>query len=328
MSTTESARYACGEVRLPTGETGFRLEDRCAGVDALVVPARGCVLESFGVRAQGRPRLELLHPAEHFACGGGSPVLFPATGRSLCDGSLGSYRYRGQVYPMPIHGVAHSLPWSVSEWGADEESAWLTSILTDTPGTRRCYPHAFRLQLTYRVCSGALRQEARIENPGPEPLPFHLGYHPYFRVPLSPEGDRRRCLLRVPAASIWELQNLCATGRRVPIPSGEAFDPERALGDQAMDAVFADLRPEPGTAEARCWVRDPDAGVTLSVEFSPKVFPVFVVYTSPPGAYVCLEPWTGLPGGLGDDIPAGRTAQRVPPGGRCDSVVTFRVTLA
>jgi len=61
------------------------------------------------------------------------------------------------------------------------------------------------------------------------------------------------------------------------------------------------------------------------VAFDAGEFPVFVVYTSPEAPYACLEPWTGLPGGLGDDTPSGRSARRVPPGETLRNKVAVRV---
>ncbi len=321
------ARYTCEELRLPAGETVLRLADAAAGLDAAIVPELGAVWWDFGVRNSAGRRVELFHPAGHFSNPGGSPVLFPVTGRSLCDGALGSYRHHGTVYEMPIHGFARDLPWSVEGTGTDQGSAWVTCSLSDTAETRVVYPYPFRVALTYRLREGAMAIEAVVENPGADPLPFHLGYHPHFRMPVFPEGDRGGCLMEVPTESTWELANLCATGNRLPMAAGEAFFPGRPLGQETMDRVFADVKPDPATGLARCWARDPEAGTTIAVEYDPRQFPVFVVYTSPADPYVCLEPWTGLPGGLGDDTVSGRTARRVPPGGRFEGTVTVTVTI-
>lgn len=316
--------YRCDEGRLPTGERSFLLEDTKAGLDATVIPEQGAVWAAFGARDRSGERVELFHPAEHFTYPGGSPVLFPVTGRSACDGELGAYRHRGKVYEMPIHGFARDLPWETEEVAADDAGARITCSLRDTEETRRLYPYAFRIALTYRVREGVVSVEAAVENPGEEPLPFHLGYHPYFRVPVRPDGDRASCRMRVPSLATWELANLCATGRQVPMEARAAFEPERALGDETMDRVFAGLRADEGSL-VRCWARDPEAGLAIEVEFELKEFPVFVVYTSPEAPYACLEPWTGLPGGLGDDTASGQGAQRVPPGGRVENSVRVRV---
>lgn len=321
------SHYRCAEGRLATGEREFRLVDEAAGVDITVIPDQGAVWSAFGARDESGNRMELFHPAEHFTYPGGSPVLFPVTGRSACDGELGFYRHRGTRYPMPIHGFARDLPWDVEDVAADEAGARITCSLQDTEETRRVYPYAFRIALTYRIREGAVSVEAAVENPGEEPLPFHLGYHPYFRVPIRPDGDRTRCLMRVPSFATWELANLCATGRQAPIDPREAFEPERALGEETMDRVFAALRPDE-QGRVCCWARDPEAGYAIEVEFDAREFPVFVVYTSPEAPYACLEPWTGLPGGLGDDTPSGQQAQRVPPGGRVENTVCVRVRRA
>ena len=322
MAQGESCRYRCREMRLPTGEVALSLEDARAGLDALVVPARGAVLESFGVRDGAHGRRELLFPAEHFEQGGGAPVLFPVTGRSLCDGELGSYRHRGTVRPMPLHGFAHSLPWEVVAADADSRSAFVTCALAASEATWAIYPYAFRLALTYRLRDGLLLLEAVVENPGPDPLPFHLGYHPYFRMPVHPEGDRRRCRMRVPSAATWELANLCATGRRLPMAPGTAYDPERALGEETMDRVFADLpsqTPAASSAGRAIQTRD-HRGRECD-----RDVPVFVVYTSPAGLTSVWSRGPACPAAWVTTRPLARVLARCP-GGRFTSEVAVRVT--
>ncbi|MBI3948677.1 MAG: hypothetical protein HY321_22385 [Armatimonadetes bacterium] len=315
-------RYRCREERLPTGERVVRLEDTAAGVDAAVIPERGADWSAFGMHDASGRRIELLHPAVDFDGPGSSPVLFPIVGRSWCDGQLGAYRHRGRVRPMPIHGFARSTAWEVAARGTDGASARVTCRLADSESTRALYPYPFRLTLTYRVRAGALAIEAAVENPGDEPLPFHLGYHPYFRAPVLPGGDRRRCLLGVPSRAAWELENGGTTGGQVPLPDDLAYDPPRPLADAGLDRVFASLRPDPATGLAACRLLDPDCGCGAEVRFDVADFPVFVVYSPSHQPFACLEPWTGLPGGLGDDVLAGRQARRVAPGGRFTATVT------
>lgn len=327
------ASYTCADVTLAGGETAVRLEDGSAGLDATVIPARGAIWSAFGALDAAGRRVELLTGGDDLDAPGRSPVLFPAVGRSWCDGQLGAYRHGGVVRPMDIHGFAKDLPWAVAAAGADAESAYVTCALSDTEATRRIYPYPFQLSLTYRLHGGALRIEAAVENPGAEAMPFHLGYHPYFRMPVLPGGDRRRCLLDLPAASAWALENLIATGERVPLAAGESYLPARPLGDVSLDRAFADLQADPTSGLAATGVRDPDSGWGVRLEHDPAAFPVFVVYAPAGGApantadepFVCLEPWAGLPGGLGDDTPAGRAARRLAPGAVFEAVVSVRV---
>ena len=176
------------------------------------------------------------------------------------------------------------------------------------PRRRAIYPYAFRLALTYRLRDGLLLLEAVVENPGPDPLPFHLATTLYFRMPVHPEGDRRRCRMRVPSAATRELANLCATGRRLPMAPGTAYDPSAPRrGD---DGPRSPTCPEPDTGRVVCWARS-RRGDHRGREHDPETFPVFVVYTR--GRPLRLSGAVDrLPGGLGDDTPAGQGARRVP----------------
>ena len=58
-----------------------------------------------------------------------------------------------------------------------------TLRLASDDATRAQFPWDFVVELRYALAGSTLTVDARIENPGPEPLPFALGYHPYFYVP-------------------------------------------------------------------------------------------------------------------------------------------------
>ncbi|MDH7569431.1 MAG: hypothetical protein QHJ73_07590 [Armatimonadota bacterium] len=317
-------RYQCEETALRGGGTGIRLRDVEAGLDALVLPELGADWAAFGVTDATGKRVELMHPASDFPRAGASPVLFPAVGRTRGGGLVGEYRRAGAVYPMPIHGFAKDLPWRVTGSGADATGAFISCELRDSAHTRPFYPCAFRLALTYRLREGVLRLEACVENVGPEELFFHLGYHPYFRAPVLPGGSRDRCVLGVPSREAWELSDLCATGRRVPLTSAGAYWPPRPLGGVGLDQVFANLERNTPCALTECWLRDPGCGWGVALRFDPDSFPVFVVYAPLGKEYVCLEPWTGLPGGLGEDTPAGGSARKVAPGSYFRAVVEVK----
>jgi len=67
------------------------------------------------------------------------------------------------------------------------------------------------LRLTIRLGKGTLRLEAEVRNPDAKPLPFGLGYHPYFRLG---EGEESR--VEVPAREYWVLEGNLPTGQRLP----------------------------------------------------------------------------------------------------------------
>src|SRR5262249_25561266 len=123
----------------------------------------------------------------------GIPVLFPFPNRIRG----GHFLWNGKEYQLPrndaveknaIHGFACRKPWRRVGHGADRDSAYVTGEFhgsRDAPESRDHWPADYLLRLTVRLKAGVLRLEAVVENPDHGPLPFGLGFHQYFRVPLT-----------------------------------------------------------------------------------------------------------------------------------------------
>src|SRR5438477_230253 len=72
----------------------------------------------------------------------------------------------------------------------------------------------YRLRVTYRLSERILRVEATADNPDTKPLPFGVGYHPYFA--LAPFGGPQ-AVLTVGASKIWELDENLPTGKLLDV---------------------------------------------------------------------------------------------------------------
>ena len=105
-----------------------------------------------------------------------APVLFPFVGRL----TGGQYRLHGKVYPMSIHGFAAASEFSVLEQSADT----VTLALRDNEETLRQYPLHFEFLVRYALHGRELEIGYTVRNPNAEELPFGIGGHPGFRVPL------------------------------------------------------------------------------------------------------------------------------------------------
>ncbi|MEB3259354.1 MAG: galactose mutarotase [Cyanobacteriota bacterium] len=225
---------------------------------------------------------------------GGIPVLFPICGN-----------LPGDRLPLPQgdatlrqHGFARDRPWDLEPL-ADGEGVAL--ILVDDDTTRAAYPFAFQVRLEARLGPGRLTLTTRVSHTGPPeapPMPFSLGFHPYFRVAdpaaVRLEGFPERCFdhlsqTEVATASQWE-----------------------RLG-AGVDLLARPLGPV-------VTLRDPLSGTSLELELSAPLDRV-VVWTDPPRPMVCLEPWSGPRGALisGD----GRLT--LAPGERCELRCAYRV---
>ena len=109
-----------------------------------------------------------------------APVLFPLVG-SLRDGRAESSQ--GPCV-MGRHGIARNYEPAVIDRVADGSS--VTFELRDSTETRGAYPYSFKLNMTYAITGEAtLSQTFRVTNTGDATLPFCVGGHPAFNVPMG-----------------------------------------------------------------------------------------------------------------------------------------------
>jgi galactose mutarotase-like enzyme len=245
-----------------------------SGDQLRVVPERGGLVTSWV--AEGRERLYF--DAERFAdpaksVRGGIPVLFPICGNLPGD----SLRLPQGAFPMAQHGFARDLAWQLEPLEAGDG---IRLSLADSPASRAHYPFAFQLTLDYRLESRALAITASVEHRAEgqagvgDPMPFALGLHPYFGLSslevAELQGLPEQCfnhLTMAPAATAEQL---------------------RRLG-QGVDLLAAPSGP------VRLWDRARGEGVELQLS---APLDLAVVWTDPPRAMLCLEPWTAPRGAL------------------------------
>jgi galactose mutarotase-like enzyme len=193
---------------------------------------------------------------------GGFPVLFPITG-GLPDNRLPLPQ---GDYSLGQHGFARQLPWQLQPLATGDG---LVLELTDTPQTLAAYPFPFRLTLELRLSAGALDISTRVENRGDQPMPFSFGLHPYFNISsldgVRFEGLPESCLNHLTMAEAATAGQIEAMGAGIDLlvrPSGPVRLVDRA------------------------------AGRSLELQLSHPL-DLVVIWTEPPRAMVCLEPWTG-----------------------------------
>ena len=109
-----------------------------------------------------------------------APVLFPAIGRSNKD----EYILNGQTYSMPQHGFVADEDFTVSS----HEPNILTLSLRANDRTKEMYPFDFELKITFTLLSTGLSLIFNVINHSSETMPFSLGSHPAFNVPINGIG--------------------------------------------------------------------------------------------------------------------------------------------
>ena len=211
--------------------------------------------------------------------------LFPVCGRL----AGGGYTYRGQRYEMGAHGFARNKEWSVLRQKVDT----LTLQLLPDEETLAAYPFRFALEMTYTLQENRLSVTTIVRNEDDKTMPFAIGGHPGFNVPLTAGGQFEDYYIEFdqPCNPLkFELAENCFfTGRMV----GQELEEDRRLSlrhslfDQ--DAIFlmdaakgVALR---STADGR--------GVHMAYPDAPYIGLWHNPKTDAP--FVCIEPWVASP---------------------------------
>jgi aldose 1-epimerase len=255
---------------------------RAGGLEARIAPHAGANL--FSLKVDG---IELLAQpaslAELATSPAGTPVLFPMPNR-VRDGV---FEFEGRKFSFEpnsgahyIHGLVRRRPWMVEPLDAALSSASLSVEWDAAQPDFERFPLPHRLALTFGLHAGGLAIDYRVDNLGPERLPFGFGLHPWFRVP----GPREDVRLQIPAAQRMETEDKLPSGRFLEL-DGTPFDLRRptSLAGLDLDDVYVGL--DTATPPSFEW-REPGIRVTLGG--SPE-FTHLVVFTPPGRPVFCIE---------------------------------------
>ena len=227
----------------------------------------------------------------------GIPILFPFPNRIRG----GAWQFEGETYqfdkppdsPTSIHGLLLSRPYQVESHTADADGAALVCALDsrDFPDIGRQYPFPFRIWITYTLKDAVLSMGVSIQNTGSRNMPMGFGIHPYFRVGLSPDANASTAMIKVPAATYWELDaDSVPTGKRLAAIDALDLRDGKPFADLTLDHVFTDVQMEVDGV-SRCVIENRDTGHGMVMESGGR-FRELVVYTPPGRDVICFEPYT------------------------------------
>lgn len=214
-----------------------------------------------------------------------APVLFPFVGRLTGN----SYRYGGQVYSMGIHGFAARQDFSC----LCPEPNRLVLQLTDNGETREQYPFAFSLNIIYELIDNRVQVTYQVENSGTGMLPFGIGGHPGFRVPLEEGEQFDDYILEFTGGCqpdrVGFTSQVFLSGQDQPYPlkEGKYLPLRHDLFDE--DAVILKNMSREVTLRSQVSPH----GVQVSYPDMPYLGLWHMPNTDAP--YLCIEPWSALP---------------------------------
>jgi galactose mutarotase-like enzyme len=258
------------------------------GISVTVLPIRGALISDFSVDGQSLLKLtDEFSPDGSGWPAGGIPFLFPVAGRSFSKGVSGRYNAFGKEWPMPIHGFAYGLPWTVKKTAKDSVQLELTSSET----TLSLFPWHFRIRYEVAIRNRTLELKTKITNLGcledsKAPMPIAPGFHPYFNT--SPEGPfpARELQVEMVANTVLRVSAQGGVDKQTDFPTMPTYSLDQAFFANGIfpiksPATFKLLGPK----------------YQLSVSSPESKYLVF--WTKNRDSFQCIEPWLGVPDALG-----------------------------
>jgi aldose 1-epimerase len=293
--------YSAGQAN-DKGVSTVHLADAAHGVEVSTIPS--FANRAYEMRVKGENILHFPFDGPAAATGdrhlNGIPFLAPWANR-MTDGFHANGKHYGfnkdldwvrlDANGISIHGVLWKSPfWEVTDVGADENSAHVTSRLEfwKHPDLMANWPIAHDYEMTYRLAGGVLEVSVTVTNLSTDPMPIAVGFHPYFTLPGVPIEDT---VAQIPVRRHVETDSrLVATGETAPI----SFTNPVSLKDNHFDDGFTDLIKG---ADGRTVFSVEGRGKKIEVIFGPE-YQVAVIFAPPGQNYVCFEPMSAVTNGI------------------------------
>lgn len=215
-----------------------------------------------------------------------TPILFPVIG-NVKDGTV---IIDGKSYPITKHGFARRAMFTPVATGED----FVTLRLTESAETLAQYPFAFALEITYELTESGFRCRFTVENRSDCVMPFCVGGHPAFVVPMEEGAAFDDYQVIFPADET--VTNLLCPGGQLITGSETLTFPQGVL--KLDHAIFDEkdtlLLPELASTSVSLVHQVSGHGLHLSW----AGMEALAIWSRPVnhGNYLCLEPWHGLPG--------------------------------
>lgn len=220
-----------------------------------------------------------------------APILFPIVG-VLKDGKAESAE--GTI-SLARHGLARLNQFEVVE----QSTSSVTLQLKSTKETRKSYPYDFELRLIFSLSDDTLTQTYEVTNPSDVVLPFTLGAHPAFNIPVpgveASSLDQYHLLFTRSWTSYGPSitdEGLCDyTTPQKLIEDSDTLPLSWELIDREKTITLEDVPDKRITLTANAEAASEVHGVQVDFEG----FDYLGIWSAAPGCpFVALEPWCGI----------------------------------
>ena len=220
-----------------------------------------------------------------------APILFPIVG-VLKDSKAESAE--GTI-SLARHGLARLNQFEVVE----QSNSSVTLQLKSTEETRKSYPYNFELRLIFSLSDDTLTQTYEVTNPGDVVLPFTLGAHPAFNIPIPGVEATSLDQYHLSFTRSWTSygpsitdEGLCdyTTPQKLIVDS-DTLPLSWELIDCEKTITLEDVPDRRITLTANAEAASEVHGVQMDFEG----FDYLGIWSAAPGCpFVALEPWCGI----------------------------------
>ena len=214
-----------------------------------------------------------------------APVLFPFIARLTNN----SYTLNGKLYPMTIHGFANASEFAVAEQTGDS----LVLELASNEKTKGHYPIDFVFQVIFRLKGDTLETTYHVENKSEGVMPFGIGGHPGFKVPVGENEKFEDYYL--------EFSQKCQPDRVgfTPAVFLSGHDEPYALEEGKRISLSHSLFDEDAiilkNMAREVALRSKVSSHSVTVSYPQMPYLGFWHWPHTDAPYVCIEPWSSLP---------------------------------
>lgn len=244
-------------------------------------------IDSLGaqlVSVKGADGFEYIWVGDRNYWGGHAPVLFPIVG-ALRDGRA---KINGEWIEMGQHGFARHREFSAV---AENENSVSLRLLSDFD-TKKMYPFEFSLTVTYTLTENGIKTEFAVENLGEKVMPFTIGGHPGFNIPVNEDASFEDYTIKFEKAETQRCPAVVLDKGLID-PNGVQFILENECEIPLSHRLFyTDALIFENLNSDRVQIFNKATGRGIEMDFSG--FPMLGIWSAMnDGPYVCLEPWTG-----------------------------------
>lgn len=244
----------------------YILTDEKAKSQLEVLPSRGGIATKWRIDGKEVFYLDeerLKNP--EMSIRGGNPILFPICGNLVDD----TYTLDGKQFKLKQHGFGRNLPWKVGE-EVTVDNVSLKLHLNSNEQTKAVYPFDFQVTFTYQLHGNTLTIFQEFKNQCSEPMPFSVGFHPYFLT-----HDKSQLEIDIPSTEFQK------KGSKEIHPFNGHFD----FSQDEIDVAFNKLSAKSTS------VTDKSRNLKLTLEYDDN-FSTLVFWTVKGKDFYCLEPWS------------------------------------